>query len=66
MSKLDLKARLIKAHPTVQINLNMIRRLLFSLIVNSSVMNQLAKLIHDSCLDGVSIAQTSFLLPKKM
>jgi hypothetical protein len=42
------KGNISKVHPIVQINVNMIRGLLFSLTVNSSVTNQLAKLIHDS------------------
>jgi hypothetical protein len=42
------KGKINKVHPMVQINLNMIGGLLFSLTVNSSVTNQLAKLIHDS------------------
>jgi hypothetical protein len=42
------KGKINKVHPTVQPNVNMIRGLLFSLTVNSSFTNQLAKLIHDS------------------
>jgi hypothetical protein len=48
MSKSDLKARLIKVNPTVQIKLNIIGGLLLSLTINSSVTNLLAKMIHDS------------------
>jgi hypothetical protein len=44
----QFKGKINKVHPTVQINLNMIGGLLFSLTVNSSVTNQLAKLIHDT------------------
>jgi hypothetical protein len=42
------KGKINKVHPTVQISLNMIGGILFSLTVNSSVTNQLEKLIHDS------------------
>ena len=45
----------------------MIRRLLFSLIVNPSVTNLLVKQIHDCESVGVSVAWTVvFLLPKEM
>jgi hypothetical protein len=54
-----------------QINWNMIGRLLFSLIVNSLVMNLLAKQTHDcklvSVSVGVSVARiVVFILPKEM
>jgi hypothetical protein len=45
----------------------MIGRLLFSLTVNSSVTNLLAKQIHDCESVGISVAQTVvFILPKEM
>jgi hypothetical protein len=47
-AEIRFKGKINEVHPTVQMNLNMIRGLLFHLIVNCSVMNQLAKLIHDS------------------
>jgi hypothetical protein len=61
------KGNVNKVHPTVQINWNMIGRLLFSLTVNSSVTNLLAKQTHDCQSVGVSVARTVvFLLPKEM
>ena len=42
------KVKINKVHPMVQINLNMIGGLFFSLTVNLSVTNLLVKLIHDS------------------
>jgi hypothetical protein len=50
------KGKINKVHPTMQINLNMIGGLLFTLTVNSTVTNQLAKLIHDSLSVGISVA----------
>jgi hypothetical protein len=44
----QFKGNINKFHPTMQINVNMIGGLLFSLTINSSVTNQLAKLIYDS------------------
>jgi hypothetical protein len=44
----QFKGKINKVHTMVQIKLNMIGGILFSLTVNSSVLNQLAKLIHDS------------------
>jgi hypothetical protein len=61
------KGKINKIHPTVQINWNMIGGLLFSLTVNSSVMNLLAIQTHDYRSVGVSVARTVvFLLPKEM
>jgi hypothetical protein len=51
----------------VQISLNMIGGLLFSLRVNLSVTNLLAKWTHDCRSVGFSVARTVvFLLPKEM
>ena len=61
------KGNVNKVHPTMQINWNMIGRLLFSLIVNPSITNLLVKRIHDCEFVGVSVARTIvFLLPKEM
>jgi hypothetical protein len=61
------KGNVNKVHPTEQINWNMIGRLLFSLTVNSSVTNLLAKQTHHCESVGVSVAQTVvFRLPKEM
>jgi hypothetical protein len=61
------KGNVNKIHPTTQINWSMIGRLLFSLTVNSSVTNLLAKQTHDCESVGVSVARTVvFLLPKEM
>jgi hypothetical protein len=51
----------------VKIRLNMIGGLLFSLTVNLSVTNLIAKQTHDCQSVGVSVARTIvFLLPKEM
>ena len=44
----QFKGKINKVQPMVQINLNMIGGILFSLTVNLSVMNLLAKRIPDS------------------
>jgi hypothetical protein len=61
------KSNINKVHPTMQINWNMIGRLLFSFTVNFSVTNLLVKQTHDCQIVGVSVAETIiFLLPKEM
>jgi hypothetical protein len=63
----EMNARSHEANPTVQVNLNKDRGLLFSLTVNSSVTNLLAKRTHDCQSVGISGAETVvFLLPKEM
>jgi hypothetical protein len=67
----QFKGKINKVHPMVRINWNMIGRLLFSLTVNSSIMNLLVKQTHDcksvSVSLGVSVARTVvFLLPKEL
>ena len=70
-AKTRFKGKINKVHPTVRINWNMIKRLLFSLMVKPSVTNLLVKQTHDcklvSVSVGVSVAQTVvFLLTKEL
>jgi hypothetical protein len=65
--KTRFKGNVNKVHPTMQINWSMIGRLLFSLTVNSSITNLLAKQTHDCKSVCVSVARTIVsLLPKEM